>query len=100
MIGGFCHRNRPPDERAAFRRFAELCQLEPRLTTLLLEVMAKQPTTWSWYRHVKPRLYALVGWEAERRELRTCEAYDVAYEVLYSMGFDPPEPAPAAEETE
>jgi hypothetical protein len=86
----FPYRNRERTERATFRRYAELCAIEPRLADLLVEMMRRQPTTWAWYREIKPRVQSLVGWSADNRELRTCEAYDTVYRALYSLCYDPP----------
>lgn len=36
-----------------------------------------------WYRLIKPRLVALVGWEARLGCLQSTAAYDVAYRRLY-----------------
>jgi hypothetical protein len=80
---------RPPTERASFREFAALCEAEPRLVALLVDVMRSQPTTGQFYRSVKPQLEQLVGWTAQVASLRNGEAYDTAYEVLYSMVVDP-----------
>jgi hypothetical protein len=90
MSATFPNGNRDRTERTAFRRYAELCAIEPRLADLLVEMMRRQPTTWAWYRDIKPRIESLVGWSAESRELRTCEAYDIVYRALYSWCFDPP----------
>ena len=40
-----------------------------------------------WYRpgSFKSRLVRLAGWWAEKPELRTSEAYDVAYDELYQQ---------------
>ncbi len=46
----------------------------------------------SWYGYggqlgLKPRLLRLVGWGAQSRDpvLRSCDAYDVAYQTLYDL---------------
>lgn len=36
-----------------------------------------------WYEHFKPRLFPLVGWECRNPEIRTQEAWDLAYETIY-----------------
>ena len=84
----YCYRLRPQDERASFREFAQLCEIEPALAELLLEVMRTQPTTDQFYGWVKPRLRNLTGWSARNPALRTSEAYDTVYELLYSMVYD------------
>jgi hypothetical protein len=38
-----------------------------------------------WYDVLKPELVRLVGWEAERPELRDPAAYDLAYTKLYEQ---------------
>lgn len=91
MSGGpreFCYRQRPQDEREAFREYAELCQREPRLTQLLINAMREQPTTSEFYRSFKPCLTKLAGWSAEHPELRNSHDYDVVYETVYSMVYD------------
>lgn len=40
---------------------------------------------WVWYSYFKPQLVRLVGWSAAKPEIRTEEAYDVAYDYLYSL---------------
>lgn len=70
--------------------FEELIKTEPRLGELrdeAVEIMADSPGGyWErnkiWYWELKPRFKLLVGFMAEKPELRTCEAYDTAY-----MGF-------------
>jgi hypothetical protein len=90
MSAAFPNGNRKRTERTAFRRYAELCTIEPRLADLLVEMMRRQPTTCAWYREIKPRVEALVGWGTDNPELRTCEAYDIVYRALYSLCYDPP----------
>lgn len=84
----YSYKIRPEDERASFREFAQLAEIEPALAELLLEVMRTQPTTNAFYASVKPRLVNLAGWSARNPQLRTSEAYDVVYELLYSMVYD------------
>jgi hypothetical protein len=74
------------------KSFADLCQREPRLHSLERDIQAVKDTggpsfcanDW-WYGRLKPRLVRLVGFGAEQPELRTPEAYDVAYDVLYEL---------------
>lgn len=84
----FAYQIRPDDERGAFREYAEFCIQEPRLAQLLLDAMLAPPTTNEFYLRFKPRIQRLVGWNAENLKLRTREAYDVVYEVIYSMAID------------
>jgi hypothetical protein len=72
--------------------FRELCRREPRLATLERDVQAVKDTggPWfcandHWYGSFKPRLVRLVGFGADEPELRTTEAYDVAYGALYEQ---------------
>jgi hypothetical protein len=74
--------------------FRELCRREPRLAKLERDIQAVKDTRgpsfcandW-WYLPggFKSRLARLVGWGAEQPELRTTEAYDVAYDALYQL---------------
>jgi hypothetical protein len=74
------------------RRFAELAREEPRLAALAHDIRAVKDTggRWfcaadHWYHDFKPRLMRLVGWGAEQPELRSCEAYDTAYDFLFDL---------------
>ncbi len=103
-----------PHYRAEFDR---LCQLEPRLSALLdrartlYEQAPTGPRPWlrldkfvkhQWYGHgdqggLKQSMCKLVGWGAPEDAdptLKTSEAYDVAYAILYNQlcGFAPPDP--------
>jgi hypothetical protein len=79
----------------------ELIKLEPRLLALAKEAAAYKKNAQGkeyvcandrWYgngqwrdKGIKERLVLLVGWLAERPELKTMEAYDVAYEYIYNL---------------
>lgn len=74
----------------------QLAALDPRLATLAAEAAAVhddgRPEGFCahayWYGRFKPRLLALVGWEASSRAqpaLRAMDAYDVAYEHVYGL---------------
>jgi hypothetical protein len=72
--------------------FRELCRREPRLATLERDVRSVTDNggAWFcandwWYGRFKPRLVKLVGFGADEPELRTTEAYDVAYDALYEQ---------------
>lgn len=83
------------------RVWNELVKIEPRLLNLVDEAMAyKKASTGKkyvcandrWYgygewkgRGIKERLIYLVGWLSSRPELKTMEAYDVAYQHIYSL---------------
>ncbi|MGA2974706.1 MAG: hypothetical protein ABSF77_05285 [Spirochaetia bacterium] len=71
--------------------FNELCQKEPRLRALYYRARSirddkSNPSFCAnnfWVNELKPVLLGLVGWEAENPELRTSEAYELSYEVIY-----------------
>jgi hypothetical protein len=77
--------------------FADLVAVEPALGQLLATAKAyrknvppKFCANAAWYgygnfwgRGLKARLSRLVGWDAAREELRTEEAYDLAYDTIY-----------------
>ena len=84
----FSYKNRPKSERQAFARYAEFCKLEPRLMDLLRDVMEQQPTTGRWIALFEDRVKELIGWNCSVEGIRTSEAYDIAYSVLYSFVFD------------
>jgi hypothetical protein len=77
--------------------FGRLCRQEPRLRKLYDEARAVGDdgsaghfcanAVWFGYgghRGLKVRLVQLVGFQAEAPELRTTEAYDVAYQTIYA----------------
>jgi hypothetical protein len=94
----------PPPELIAKRTrtgpltFEELCEMEPRLQLLLAAAEAhhknREPVFCAnavWYGYpgfrpgIKDRLCKLAGWLAERAgDLNSPEAYDLAYQTLYS----------------
>jgi hypothetical protein len=76
--------------------WAKLVKSESRLLDLLQEAKATKDDKSKlsfcahdyWYREdgLRDRLYCLVGWEAEKwyvSELRTSEAFDIAYDKIY-----------------
>jgi hypothetical protein len=89
----------PPGKRRGNRpwTFRALARREPRLRDLLAEARAHHQNLGPvfcanavWYGYtgfqpgLKERLSCLVGWAAERGgDLRTSEAYDVAYHTIY-----------------
>ncbi len=77
----------------------ELVAREPRLAELRIAAERIRPTAnasfcanAAWYGYagqlgLKPRLLCLVGWGAQNQDpvLRSCDAYDVAYQTLYAL---------------
>ena len=77
-------------------KWQKLVELEPRLAVLAAGAAAVRDdgrpegfcANAEWYGRFKPRLLALVGYEAPvgaRPLLRTEFAYDVAYEYVYDL---------------
>ncbi len=77
-------------------QFEKLCGMEPRLQALYKKAkgMRDDPSRPSfcanavWFgalgeEGLRGEMARLVGWFAENPELRTTEAYDIAYETLY-----------------
>ena len=67
-----------------------LIKVEPRLEDLFYDARAVKDlgkkqfcANIAWYRKLKPRLEHLVGWKADDKQLRTMEAYDTAYRLVY-----------------
>ena len=66
-----------------------LIKIEPHLLTLYDEAKAVDGSAEHfcanavWYERFKPRLFSLVGWECSNPEIRTQEAWDLAYETIY-----------------
>ena len=71
--------------------FEEIAKLEPRLKQLYNEARQVKATSEYfcanevWYNEFKPRLMRLAGWHAANPELRTSEAYDLAYDAIYNQ---------------
>ena len=74
--------------------FHELCLVEPRLAWLADHIQSLKPEQGNasplWYGNaqvpgIKDTLIGLVGFEAANLQLRTSEAYDVAYDHLLSL---------------
>ncbi len=71
--------------------FSEMAKIEPRLQALYNEVQqvkAKKKAFCAnrvWYKYFKPQLILLAGWNAKNPQLRTTEAYDVAYQAIYEL---------------
>lgn len=38
----------------------------------------------AWYNKLKPQMVELVGFEASKKQLRSMDAYDLAYDVVYN----------------
>lgn len=67
-----------------------LVSMEPRLAELYqraAEVEAGPDFCANrvWYDVLKPELVRLVGWEAERAEMREPALYDLAYSTIYEQ---------------
>lgn len=72
------------------RAFREICQIEPRLFGLWMQVSTIKPypeggfcANRLWVAHFKPELERLVGWQAENPVLQTELDYDIAYISIY-----------------
>lgn len=87
---------------AVLPSFESVCALEPRLLELEAKIKAikddgQTPSFCANHRWIgcagcdvcnggiKQELLQLVGWGAKNRKLRTSDAYDVAYDYLYSL---------------
>jgi len=69
--------------------FEELIIIEPRLGRLrddFINRIQGIPKRWTrsgiWYKEFKPRMFGLVGVGAENPELKSCEVYDLVYEIF------------------
>jgi hypothetical protein len=74
--------------------FQDLCLVEPRLAGLAELIESLKPeqenTSLLWHGNahvpgIKDSLLGLAGYEAANPKLRTSEAYDVAYDHLFSL---------------
>jgi hypothetical protein len=71
--------------------FDEICRIEPSVLHLYNRAKAikddKRQRSFCandiWLDHLKPLLMHLVGWSAGKAELRTSQAYDLAYDKIY-----------------
>lgn len=69
--------------------WSERTAAKPRLEALRLEAEkvdgseAHFCANRIWRQHFKPQLLGLIGWEGERAELRTQQAWDLAYRIIY-----------------
>ena len=71
--------------------WAEIIKIEPALESLYDEAKAVRDegsgdsfcANLIWYEQFKPRLVRLAGWDARKSELRSTEAYDLAYRKIY-----------------
>ena len=73
--------------------FEDLCKEEPRLKALYEQVKATRIDRGKlveqiWYSKFKPKMKYLVGFLAENEKLRTTEAYDLCYQILYDLLLD------------
>ena len=70
-----------------------LIEIDPRLKKLrneALAIMADSPGDWTnrnriWSLDLKPRFERLVGFEAEKPELQSCEVYNVLYREFVNI---------------
>ena len=71
----------------------QIVAIEPRLANLHLDAsICRRPGVSPydvWYQTLKPRLVHLVGFGAEKPELRNCDCYDIAYDVIFAA-LSPP----------
>ncbi len=73
--------------------FEEMVKIEPRLGELkdeAIKLMDNSPGTYGrrtkfWYHELKPRFKYLVGIMAKNPDLKSCEAYDIAYRELCTI---------------
>ena len=71
--------------------WGELIEIEPRVEALRKEAAAADGSAPDfcandlWFCRFKPRVTKLAGWDAEKPELRTPEAYDLAYQTVYNQ---------------
>lgn len=71
----------------------ELFREEPGLARLEKRIRAERKhrrdpsycANQAWIFEFKPELVKLVGWRAQKPQLRTSEAYDAAYDALYRL---------------
>lgn len=69
--------------------FKRLGMLEPKLfdledeITILRESRKQIDILKYWYREIKPQMLQLVGYSAQKKQLQSETAYDIAYEYLY-----------------
>ena len=67
--------------------FEEIAAIEPRLLDLEKDIekrITELPNRWAvrdraWYGEFKPRFIHLVGFMADKPELRNCDVYDTVY---------------------
>ena len=72
--------------------FESLCALEPQLRILALACRhywlsrhSDRETERRWFLEIKPAMAKLVGDCANNPELRSSQAYDMAYQYLYDL---------------
>jgi len=58
--------------------WAAILTAEPKLVALIAEAAIIAPSDWYVYEAYKKRLQQIVGWGAERPELRQCHYYALA----------------------
>lgn len=73
------------------KRWEALVEIEPLLEGLRDQAKAVTDdggksfcANLEWYSELKPQLVELVGFEASKKQLRSMNAYDLAYDVVYN----------------
>lgn len=72
------------------KRWSVIAEIEPLLEWLREQARAITDedgdqfcANTAWYNKLKPQLVELVGFEASKKQLRSMDAYDLAYDVVY-----------------
>ena len=62
----------------------EIIRIDPRIGTILdgIKVNRRSPKRYKLYGTLKIQLSKLVGWSAEKQELRNTQAYDIVMDVV------------------
>ena len=80
-----------PQQSVSELTFEQLCEVEPRLLGLAAEIRSVSADSRhfcanrTWYRNFERRFNCLVGRYAWNPELRTEEAYNIAFRRLYRL---------------
>ena len=81
----------PPDDSHIPKLTWAKCKImDPRLFKLYKRAKQYKPESnfcanGIWYPYLKPVLCHLVGWDAQNEELRSCQAYDICYDIIYKQ---------------
>jgi hypothetical protein len=73
---------RRPSRRSVVPPWQAMLEAEPRLRELIAEAELIGSSDWHDYEQFKRRLSKLVGWFADKPELRTCEAYSLGIDMI------------------